>query len=459
MGVSPAELGIAGLVGLLVVGLTVWRPAAGCAVFALAVPLTAGLGRGTVIPFLRPNEALALLVLVGLAGNHLWRPRPLAFNGLDLIVAGFALGEVLIPWLVLYLGTTPANQDNWRTVLSPIQYLVVYVLFSRSDPSPRNLRLMLNLVMLASIVVAVVAIAELLNASARNFIGAYYPTPPWPSWDPVYRPASLLGHYSAVGGFALMNCVLALALATTRAPGFAGGWLSLVMIANIAALLTSETWAPLVTLPVAMLVVLFQGRRFSRQLVVVLGAVAICLVVLWPAIAGRVDQQQLFGSGSGLQLPASMATRIRYWQEFFLPAAAHHFWLGTGTTLASEVPQQLGLNVDNEYLFAVFRAGVSGLVLLIGAFIALAVIAWGERRNPDPMARALAAACAASVVTLAIVGLTSQYLTFTAVSQMFWMLVGLFAARRSPSLTYVDEGSPAQALQQPARLEAARAWR
>jgi O-antigen ligase len=154
-----------------------------------------------------------------------------------------------------------------------------------------------------------------------------------------------------------------------------------------------------------------------------------------------------------------MATRIRYWQEFFLPAAAHHFWLGTGTTLASEVPQQLGLNVDNEYLFAVFRAGVSGLVLLIGAFIALAVIAWGERRNPDPMARALAAACAASVVTLAIVGLTSQYLTFTAVSQMFWMLVGLFAARRSPSLTYVDEGSPAQALQQPARLEAARAWR
>jgi hypothetical protein len=457
MGVSPAELGIAGLTGLLVVGLTAWRPAAGCALFALAVPLTAGLGRGTVIPFLRPNEALALLALLGLAANHLRRPRPLVFTGLDLIVAGFALGEVLIPWLVLYLGTTPASADNWRTVLSPIQYLVVYVLFSRSEQTPRSLRLTINLVMVASVVVAAVAVAELLNASAKNFIGAYYPTPPWPSWDPVYRPASLLGHYSAVGGFALMNCTLALALATARAPGFHPGWLSLVMVANIAALLTSETWAPLFTLPIALLVVLLQGRRLPLQLIVVIGAVGASLLVLWPAVSGRVDQQQLFVGGSGLQLPASMETRVRYWQEFFFPAAAHHFWLGTGTTLPSEVPQHLALNVDNEYLFAVFRGGVSGLILLIGAFTALAVIAWSERRNPDPMTRALAAACAASVVTIALVGLTSQYLTFTAVSQMFWMLVGLFAARRSPHLMHAGERAPTRAAAQPAGLKAARA--
>jgi O-antigen ligase len=121
------------------------------------------------------------------------------------------------------------------------------------------------------------------------------------------------------------------------------------------------------------------------------------------------------------------------------------------------VPQHLALNVDNEYLFAIFRGGVSGLILLIGAFTALAVIAWSERRNPDPMTRALAAACAASVVTIALVGLTSQYLTFTAVSQMFWMLVGLFAARRSPHLMHAGERAPARAAAQPAGLKAARA--
>jgi hypothetical protein len=457
MGVPLAELGIAAVLGVLVLGLTAWRPAAGCAALALAVPLTAGLGRGTVIPVLRPNEALALLVLAGLAANQFWRPRPLVFSGLDLIVAGFALSEVFIPWLVLFLGTTPAGQDTWRTVLSPLQYLIVYVLFSRSDQTPRSLRLTLNLVMLASVAVAVVAVAELLNANARNLIGVYYPTPPWPSWDPVYRPASLLGHYSAVGGFALMNCTLALALATARVSGFDARWLSIVMAANIAALLASETWAPLVTLPIAMLVVLVHGRRVPLHLVVVMGALGACLLVLWPFIAGRVDQQQLFVGGGGLHLPASMETRIRYWQEFFLPAAAHHFWLGTGTTLPSEVPDQLALNVDNEYLFAVFRAGVSGLVLLIGMFAALSVVAWRERRSPDPMTRALAAACAASVIAIALIGVTSQYLTFSAVSQMFWMLVGLLAACRSPWLAGFRERAPAPAAPMRAGLEAARA--
>jgi hypothetical protein len=454
---SMAELGIAALLGFVVLGLTAWRPAVGCAVLAVAVPLTAGLGRGTVIPVLRPNEALALVVLAGLAANRFWRPRPLVFTGLDLIVAGFVMGEVLIPWLVLFLGTTPAGQDTWRTVLSPIQYLVVYVLFSRSDPTPRSLRVTINLVMLASVLVAVFAVAELLNGSARAFIGAYYPTPPWPSWDAVYRPASLLGHYSAVGGFALMNCVLALALATNRLAGFDARWLSLVIAANVAALLASETWAPLVTLPIATLVVLLHSRRFPMHLVVVMGALGVCLVLLWPVLAGRVDQEQVFLGGGGLQLPASMETRIRYWQEFFLPAAAHHFWLGTGTTLPSEVPQHLALNVDNEYLFALFRAGVSGIVLLIGAFAALVVVAWHARSSPDAMTRALGAACAASVVAMAVIGLTSQYLTFSAVSQMFWMLIGLLAARGSPWLAGVPARTPFPTAMNPAGFEAAHA--
>ena len=457
MALSLAELGIGVVLGLLVFGVTTWRPAAGCAVLALAVPLIAGLGRGTLIPLLRPNEALALAVLAGLAANRFWRPRPLVFNGLDVIVAGFVLGEILIPWLVLFLGTTPAGEDNWRTLLSPVQYLVVYAVFSRCAPSERSVRMMLNLVMLASVAVAGVAVAELLNANARDIIGAYYPTPPWPSWDPVYRPASLLGHYSAVGGFALMNFTLALALATARPRGFDDRWLSVVMAANIAALLASETWAPLVTLPIAASVVMLHGHRLPLHLVAVIGALAACLLVLWPAIAGRVDEQQLFTGGGGLALPASMETRIRYWQEFFLPAAAHHFWLGTATTLPSEVPEQLTFSVDNEYLFAIFRAGVSGLVLLIGVFAALGLIAWSERRNPDPTTRALAAASAGSVVAIALVGITAEYLTFTAVSQMFWMLIGLFAAHRSRWLADSREGFARRAAALPPVLEAAHA--
>ena len=47
--------------------------------------------------------------------------------------------------------------------------------------------------------------------------------------------------------------------------------------------------------------------------------------------------------------------------------------------------------------------------------------------------RALGAAVLASVVSIALMELTSEYLTFTSVSQEFWMLVGLGAAAAAQS--------------------------
>jgi len=79
---------------LLVVAVV--RPALACAVLAVAIPLTAGLGRGTVVPVLRVNEALLLVVAAGVVLGRLPRRRELPFGGLDLAVLAFCLGSVLI---------------------------------------------------------------------------------------------------------------------------------------------------------------------------------------------------------------------------------------------------------------------------------------------------------------------------------------------------------------------------
>jgi hypothetical protein len=420
--------------GLLVAGLATWRPSLGCALLALAVPLTAGLGRDTVIPLLRPSEALAIAVMAGLILHRLMRPRPLTFSGLDVAMVAFALGSVLIPALVLLLTHVRADLETWRTVLSPLQYLIIYVLFSRCEPPTARVRLVMNLMMLASVVVAAVAVVELVAPSARTAVAAYYTTPVLPSWDAVYRPTSLLGHFSAVGAFGLINCTLALALAAARVPGFRGAWLSLVILMNIVALLVSETWAPLIALPAVIVLVLVYSRRVPSQLWVVLGVMAVSAVLLWPFLSGRIEQQQLLGGGgTGLAVPETMLWRMRYWQEFFVPAAADNLWFGTGTTIPSMVPPRLDTFVDNEYLYAIFRAGLPGVILLLGLFAAVGVVGWRERLSPVPEARALGAVCLASVIALALMGATSEYLTFAAVSQLFWMLVGLLAAVRAPS--------------------------
>src|ERR1700674_917267 len=421
---------IAAALGLLVVGLTARRPSLGCAAMALAVPLTAGIGRDTLIPLLRPSEAIVLAVLAGVVINRIWRPRPLLFTGLDLAVLVFALGSVLIPVVVVLIARIRADLDTWRTVISPIQYLAVYFVVSRSEPSPRVTRLILNLMMLASVVVAAVAVAELLAPDVRTAVSAYYETPVLPSWDPVYRPTSLLGHFSAVGAFGLMSCTLALALAATRAPGFNSLWLSLVMLINVVSLLVSETWAPLVCVPAVLALVLIYCRRVPPQLWLVLGVLVASAILLWPFLSGRVDQQQLLSS-NGLAIPETMLSRIRYWQEFFLPAAADNMWWGSATTIPSMVPERISTFVDNEYLYAVFRAGLPGVGLLLGIFGAVGLAAWRERFHADFSVRALGGVCLATVIALALMGATSEYLTFGAVSQLFWMQVGLPAAVRA----------------------------
>src|SRR5207237_4280150 len=57
----------------------------------------------------------------------------------------------------------------------------------------------------------------------------------------------------------------------------------------------------------------------------------------------------------------------------------------------------------------------------------VAAVAWATRTSGDPSRRVLGAVCLGAVVSVLVLDTTSEYLTFTAVSQEFWMLVGLLA--------------------------------
>ncbi|HKF78900.1 MAG TPA: glycosyltransferase, partial [Candidatus Dormibacteraeota bacterium] len=419
--------GAAGGVALLI--LTARRPALACALLALAIPLTAGMARGAVVPLLRVNEALLLVVAAGLLVHHLFRWRAQAYRGLDLVVLGFSAVNVVVPWAVILLSGADAALDDWLLVLAPIQYLVVYLVYSRTEFTPADLRLFFNVCMLASIPVAAVAAAEALNiGGVRDLLAGYYPKAPQPSWDRVYRPASLLGHYSAVGAFGLLNLLLALALAATRQPGFPRWWLSLVVGANLLSMVASETYAPLAVLPVGAVAVLLVVRRVPWSALAaglpVLGAAA---VALWPSVSGRVGAQ-FGGAGGGIALPETMQTRIDYWQAFFIPALLNHGpWLGTGTLIPAEVPHSLVDFVDNGYLWELFRAGVPGLAMLVVMLVAVAAAAWATRISEDPSIRVLGAVCLGGVVSVVLLDTTSEYLTFTGVSQEFWMFTGLLS--------------------------------
>ncbi|HXM58604.1 MAG TPA: oligosaccharide flippase family protein, partial [Candidatus Dormibacteraeota bacterium] len=198
-----------------------------------------------------------------------------------------------------------------------------------------------------------------------------------------------------------------------------------VMGANLLSLVTSQTYAPAVALLLGAGIVVVAARRFPwSQVAAAPPVLATAAIVFWPSISGRLGAQLAAPGGSGL--PESLQTRIDFWQAFFVPALLRHGpWLGTGTLMPPEVPRPLVDFVDNGYLWQLFRAGVPGLAVLLAMLAAVAAAGWAARRSDDPSHRVVGLTCVGAVAGVVLMDTTSEYLTFTAVSQEFWMLVGL----------------------------------
>jgi O-antigen/teichoic acid export membrane protein len=432
-GTPAATLLLLGAGGSLLVALTAWRPPIGCAVLALTVPLTAGLGRDTVIPLARTSEVAAALVGIGLVLHFLPRKTLGRFTGMDLAIGGFCGAGVVIPWLVLFVNREPAAIDVWRVVLAPAQYLVLYLIFSRAGLEGRRLRTVINLAMFASVLVALIGLAQLADLpGVRSFVESTFPLDGLPGpicQFGVCRPTSLLEHWSAYGGYALLNYLLALALASWRHPGFSQRWLGVAMAANATAVLASQTQAAIVGMLVGTLLIAWHGRHLARQLGVTLAAIALGVVLFWPQVSARV-QQQFFSGSASASSPASLETRYQYWGDYFLPILADHVWTGTGTVIPSDVPQDLTTYVDNEYFRLAFRAGIIGVASLLLMLVTVGIVGWRARASPDLSFAALGAGAVGSVVVVALMGTTAEYLTFAGVSQQFWMVIGLLAGRQ-----------------------------
>src|SRR3989442_12034982 len=131
------------------------------------------------------------------------------------------------------------------------------------------------------------------------------------------------------------------------------------MVVNLGALVASLTWAPLLALPLVTGIVVLHGRHVPRELAMTGAALAIAMILFWPAVSARTAQQGVGSSPSqGFVIPQTFQFRLQHWEEFFLPALMDHLWLGTGTVIPSGVPTPLTDFVDNEYLLEGYRAGV-----------------------------------------------------------------------------------------------------
>jgi hypothetical protein len=222
----------------------------------------------------------------------------------------------------------------------------------------------------------------------------------------------------------MLGVLLAVALTKSRDSLVNNLWLTAAMTVNLAALVASLTWAPAVALVLGLGVMMWYSRRVPWQIWFGAAAIAVVLIALWPVVSDRIQ-----GSNIDAGTIQNIDARFKNWQFYFLPVLAQHLWIGTGTVIPGDLPPYLSDFVDSEFLRMGFRAGLVGIGLLLLMFAWVAVIAAGYRNSVDPWLHRLGAMSLATIVTIILVGLTAEYLSFGGVSQFIAMLFGLLAAR------------------------------
>jgi len=424
---------------LVVIVACVWKwPAlAGYLVIGLT-PLLAGIGRGTALPLVRPNEAVALLLGFALVTRGIAQLRTGALLRIrvDRVEASMVLLAVfssVVPLAWMMLRQQPITLDDLLYALVLWKYLGLYVLIRMSVSTDRQIQRCLWISVGAAVIVAVLAILQSLGLfGIPRILATYYP--------PFGYNA---GAFSAKG-----SSTLALPAATAD-----------LMIYNLA--IVSGFWMRsrrhrALLVPAAALLVLaaLSAGEFSSAIGLVVAVVCIALVtnsarllmIFLPAglIASQVLQPVFAARLSGFQsltgLPVSWTSRLQNLQSYFWPPlfSNWNFLLGVRPSARVVVASQSAgyVWIESGYTWLLWGGGIPLVASFVFFVVATAKRGWqAAHRNAGAAGVAGIATFVAIIVTTVLMTF-DPHVTYRGSADLLFVLIALCAPRlRRPGTT------------------------
>jgi hypothetical protein len=392
-------------------------------------PLVAGIDRGTVIPVLRPNEALAVLVGAGLmvrwlsqlrSGGLLW-PSP---TKTDLSILVVAVTSSVLPLAWMLLRGRAVESDDLLYSIMVWKYYGVFLIVRASLRTEREVYRCLWISMCVAAVVAVVAIMQSLQiGSVTGFLATHYS--PYGNVQAVQnsRGGATLSLPIAVADLMTFNLGVLVGLLlrdrSQRTLLFALGGLF------VAGVLSSGEFSGVIGLIVGMVALATITRRV-RPVLWLAPALAAAAYLLRPVIERRLSG---FHTVSGL--PTSWAGRIHNLQSYFWPQLFSHgnFVLGLRPAARVATPSMATgyIWIESGYTWLLWAGGIP----LLAAFL---YFVWANLRGNADLARRDAGAfgAAATGVVTALVVITllmilDPHLTFRGSADLLFGLLALTA--------------------------------
>src|SRR5215472_6334007 len=358
------------LVVLAVLVAAVWaRPALAACLLIFLTPLTAGIDRGSALPVLRPQEALAVVLGGTLAARGLVRLRTgqlprIRLGPVEWALVLMAVASSLLPLLRMAVRQEAIGQDDVLYALVLWKYLGVYVLIRASVSTDRHIRACLWLSVAASTVVAGLAILQSLGLfGVPHLLATYYA--PFGYTDAfAARGSSTLGLPAATADLAVINLAIVAGLWTRfrrYRPVLAAAAAVLVMGALSAGEFSSAIGLLTGVLCIAIVI------QKPRLLWTVVPAALVAGFALWPVISRRLSG---FESASGL--PVSWTGRLANLQTYFWPKLFSGGNFLFGVRPAARIPvatQATGyVWIESGYTWLLWAGGIP----LLAGFVFLA---------------------------------------------------------------------------------------
>ena len=270
---------------------TVMRPAFGAYLLLFATPLIAGVARGS-IP-LRPNEMLLLLVMAALATRVLLlmlsrRYHPGQFDRIDAALLALATAGSVMPVLWRLLRDLPLSVDDLLYSFVLIKYYALFRVFRASVVTVRQVTVCLWLSMTSAVLVAIVALLQVLNLfGVPEFLLTYYDLPYDTPTLTIDHGTSTLASAFGFADLMIMNLIIALTVWRTARRR----WLLLpaAVVFLCGCILSGEFSAYIGLVAAVLAFTSLYGSTVHRTLPMLSAAGIVIVASFWPVIAHRFD--------------------------------------------------------------------------------------------------------------------------------------------------------------------------
>ncbi|MET0419915.1 MAG: lipid II flippase MurJ, partial [Actinoplanes sp.] len=418
------------LLAVAVLGVGAWvylRPAVAAYLLVFLTPLTAGIDRGTLLPVLRPNEALtvlvgAALVVRGLAGLRTGEVRFPRLTSIDWSLIGLAVFTSVVPLTMMMARGREIIADDLQYAIVLWKYLVVYAIVRFSVRTERQALRCVGLSIAAACVVCVIGILQSLDLfGVPKLLGLLYAPFGVERTLAIGRGSSTLALAAAVADLAILNVALAVGLLLHRGRHrmLLGG---AILICVFGALGAGE-FSTVMGLLVAMVTLVAVSRAY-RLIGYAVPLLLLGGVVMWPVLATRLAG---FQSASGI--PESWIVRLRNLNTYFLPEiGAHTNWL-FGVRPSARVPashEEFGwVWIESGYVWLLWGGGIPLLVAYLCFVVVCLRRGVAAARRAQGIVATIGLAVASVVAANVFLMLFDPHLTYRGAADALLVLLAL----------------------------------